>query len=111
MRRRQFIALVGGAMVAWPLAVCAQQYEQIRRIGVLLPAAEGDSLYVMRMKLFQEGLRELGWVEDRNVRFDYRWTEGDADRYRTYAAELVSLGPDVILTGGTPAVRALQQAT
>jgi len=111
MKRREFIALIVGAAVAWPLAVRAQQAEQIRRIGVLLSIGESDPLSVMRVKSFQEGLRELGWVEGRNVRFDNRWAEGDADRYRRHAAELVSLGPDVILTGGTPAVRALQQAT
>src|SRR5262249_4107847 len=110
MRRRNFIALAAGA-VTWPLAVRAQLAEQIRRIGVLLSIGESDPLSVMRMKSFQEGLRELGWLEGRNVRFDNRWAEADADRYRTYAAELVSLGPDVILASSTPAVRALQQAT
>src|SRR5262245_16603076 len=110
MRRRKFIALAAGA-VAWPLAVRAQQAEQMRRIGVLSGLAESDPLSVMQMKSFQEGLRELGWVEGRNIRLDYRWAGADADRYRTYAAELVSLGPDVILTGSTPAARAQQQAT
>jgi putative ABC transport system substrate-binding protein len=110
MRRRKFIALVAGA-VAWPLAVRAQQAEQMRRIGILMSIGESDPLSGMHMKSFQEGLRELGWVEGRNVRFDNRWAEGDADRYRTYAAELVSLGPDVILTSSTPAARAQQQAS
>jgi hypothetical protein len=110
MRRRKFIALVAGA-VAWPLAVRAQQAEQIRRIGILMSIGESDPLSVMHMKSFQQGLRELGWVEGRNVRFDYRWAEGDADRYRTYAAELVKPRPDVILTSSTPAARAQQQAS
>src|SRR5262245_13118365 len=83
----------------------------MRRIGVLLSIGESDPLSVTRMKSFQDGLRELGWVEGRNVRFDNRWAEGDPDRYRTHAAELVSLGPDVILASSTPAVRALQQTT
>jgi putative ABC transport system substrate-binding protein len=108
MRRREFIALVGGVVAtAWPLAARAQ----MRRIGVLSSISESDPLSVIRMKTFQEGLRALGWVEGSNVRFDNRWAGGDADRYPTHAAELVSLGPDVILTGSTPAGRALQQAT
>jgi len=110
MKRREFIGLVGTA-VAWPLAVRAQQSEQMRRIGVLSGLAESDPLSVVRIKSFQEGLRELGWVEGHNVRFDNRWAGADSDRYPTYAAELVSLGPDVILTGSTPAGRAQQQAT
>ena len=97
--------------VGWPPSARAQQAEQMRRIGVLLSTSESDPLAGKRMKSFQEGLRELGWIEGRNVRFDNRWAEGDAHRYGAYAAELVSLGPDVILTGGTPSLRALQQAT
>jgi putative ABC transport system substrate-binding protein len=111
MKRRKFLAHIVGAAVAWPLAARAQQAEQMRRIGILMSIGESDPLSVMHMKSFQEGLRELGWVEGRNVRFDYRWAEGDADRYRTYAAELVNLGPDVILTSSTPAARAQQQAS
>src|SRR5215475_9237771 len=101
MKRRELIALVGGVAIAWPLRARAQQAKQMRRIGVLWSISESDPLSVIRMKTFQEGLRALGWVEGRNVRFDNRWAGGDADRYPTHAAELVSLGPDVILTGST----------
>jgi putative ABC transport system substrate-binding protein len=109
--RRDFIALLGGTAVAWPLAARARQPEQMRRIGVLMSLAADDVEGQARLAAFAQGLQQLGWAEGRNVRIDYRWGAGDADRIRRYAAELVALGPDVILAQGAPAMVALQQAT
>jgi putative tryptophan/tyrosine transport system substrate-binding protein len=103
MRRREFITLLGGA-AAWPLAARAQQPERTRRIGVLMNLPSDDPEGMARLAAFLQGLQELGWVVGRNVRIDYRWGTGDADRIRGYAAELVALAPDVILASGTPSV-------
>ena len=112
MKRRQFITLVGGAAAAaWPLAARAQQPERIRRIGALLPLAADDSETPIYIGAFLQGLQEFGWTLGRNLRMDTRWGAVDTDRARQYAAELVALGPDVILTGGGTFVRTLQQAT
>jgi len=111
MTRREFITLVGGAAVAWPLAARAQQPDQMRRIGVLLPAAADDSEWQARVGAFLQALQQLGWSDGRNVRIDYRWAAGDAGRFHRYAEELLALGPDVILASATPSVQALQQAT
>jgi putative tryptophan/tyrosine transport system substrate-binding protein len=109
MKRRDFITLLGGA-AAWPLAVHAQQTEQMRRIGVLMGVAE-DAEGQARVKGLQQGLRELGWIEGRNVRIDYRWTAGDAKRAQTYAAELVRLSPDVIVAHTPPVIAAVRQVS
>ena len=97
--------------MAWPWAGRAQQAEQTRRIGVLLPAPEGDQLYLGRLTTLREALGKLGWVESRNLHIEYRWSRVDATLFRTHAAELVNLSPEVIVTTSTPTVRALQQAT
>src|SRR4249919_2179951 len=94
LRRREFITLLGGAAAAWPLAARAQQPERMRRIGVLMSTPADDKEGQARINAFVQGLRELGWVDDRNVRIDTRWAAGDADRGRQYATELVSLMPD-----------------
>jgi ABC-type uncharacterized transport system substrate-binding protein len=109
--RRQFIKLLGGAAVGWPLAARAQQGEQVRRIGVLTNLAADDPQAQARTSAFLQGLRELGWTEGRNVRIDTRWTLGDADRIRKYAAELAALAPDIILATGSNTVGPLLQAT
>ena len=111
MRRRQFITILGGAAVVWPLVVRAQQPERMRRIGVLLPATADDSEYQARVGALLQELALLGWAIGRNLRIDTRWAEGDTDRFRGYAAELVGLAPDVILASSSVAVVALQQAT
>ena len=111
MRRREFIALLGGAAVAWPLAARAQQPEQMRRIGVLTNLVADDPEAQARVGAFLQGLQELGWAVGRNMRIEYRWGAGDADRTRGYAAELVALAPDVILTSGASALAPLLQAT
>src|SRR5262245_4501157 len=111
MRRRDFITLIGGAAVAWPLAARAQQGDRVRRIGVLMNIAADDSETQARRAAFLQGLQELGWSEGRNLRIDYRWGVGDTDRHRANAAELVALAPDVILAHGGPIMGALQLAT
>jgi putative ABC transport system substrate-binding protein len=105
MKRRQFIALLGGA-AAWPLAVRAQQSERMRRIGVLF--ASLDEGYVPALA---QGLTQLGWSEGRNVRIDKREARGEVSRIRAYAGELVRLIPDVILAHGTETSRIMQQET
>ena len=111
MRRREFIVTVGGAAAAWPLVARAQQPERMRRIGMLMTLAADDPFGQAQVAAFQQALQQLGWSDGRNVRFDIRWHENDADRARTYAAELVALAPDVILAGGTLSVAAVQQAS
>ncbi len=111
LRRREFIALLGGAAAAWPLAARAQQPERMRRIGVLWNAAADDPESSRRLTAFVQGLQELGWTDGRNLRIDIRWAAGDADRIRRYAAELVALAPDVMLAIGGTTVGPLLQAT
>src|SRR5262249_41622358 len=102
MSRREFIALLGSAAAAWPLAARAQQpTDRVRRIGVLMPFTSDDSESQARLMAFAQGLQQLGWAVGRNVRIETRWGAGDADRYRKYAAELVALAPDVILANGS----------
>ncbi len=111
MRRREFITLIGGTAVTWPLAVYAQQAKQMSRIGVLYAGADTDPDYQARLAVFKQTLQQLGWNEGSNVTVDYRWSAGDAERIRRYVTELVALAPDVIYANSTPLVIALQQAT
>jgi putative ABC transport system substrate-binding protein len=112
MQRRNFIRLLGGAAVAWPLAARAQQSDRVRRIGVLLAATADDPDYQARIAAFQQGLQQLGWSDGRNVHIDTRWATTKADDIRRHAAELAALAPDVILAGtGTATVAPLLQAT
>src|SRR5256886_1230869 len=110
-RRRAFIILLGGAAAAWPLVAGAQQAERMRRVGVLMSLSESDPEARAWVTALKEGLQRLGWEQDRNVRIDYRWSAGDDQRLRTYAAELVGMAPDVIFAGVTPALAALHQQT
>jgi putative ABC transport system substrate-binding protein len=111
VRRRDVITLLGGAAAGWPLAVRAQQSDRIRRIGVLTNLAADDPESQARVAAFLQGLQEFGWSVGRNVRIDYRWGAGDSDRTRRYAAELVALAPDVVLTSGATAVAPLLHAS
>jgi ABC-type uncharacterized transport system substrate-binding protein len=111
MKRRDFITLLGGAVVAWPLAVRAQQPERMRRIGVLMSTVESDPRGLEYITAFAQGLAELGWTVSRNVRIEYRWGAGDLDRFRRYAAELVALSPDVVLASAGSIVGAFQLAS
>jgi ABC-type uncharacterized transport system substrate-binding protein len=109
--RRSFIALLGGAVAAWPLAARAQPRQRVRRIGVFMPGVADDAEFQARNAAFLQGLGQLGWTVGRNVRIDYRWGAGDTDRYRAIAAELVATEPDVIVALGTSTVSALRRAT
>jgi putative ABC transport system substrate-binding protein len=106
MRRREFIVGLGGA-AAWPLAARAQQGERVRRVGVLTAGSED---WAPIPKYLPPALQKLGWIDGRNLKLDVRYGAGNANLYRTYAAELASLKPDVIVTGGQ-AVKAVQQQT
>jgi putative ABC transport system substrate-binding protein len=110
LRRREFIAALGGA-VAWPLAVGAQQPERMRRIGVLAPYDESDSVMKPRVSAFTQALADLGWADGRNVRIVFRWAGNDINRIRALAQELVGLHPDVILVSSTAATAAVQRET
>jgi putative tryptophan/tyrosine transport system substrate-binding protein len=110
MRRREFIAGLGGAL-AWPVAARAQQGERMRRIAVLWPYAESDSEASAWLATFREELGKLGWNEGRNLRIDYRWPVLDTESMQRFARELVALEPDVILTPNTPSTAAMPQQT
>jgi putative ABC transport system substrate-binding protein len=110
VRRREFITLLGGT-AAWPLAARAQQVERVRHIGVLTNLAENDPEERRRVAAFTEALQKANWQVGRNVRIEYRRTDGDARRTQQYATELVALAPDAILAVGAATMAALQQAT
>jgi putative ABC transport system substrate-binding protein len=111
MRRREFIGLVGGAVVL-PIKARAQQPERMPRIGVLMASAADDPEFQARIAAFAQGLAQLGWADGRNVRIDTRWATANPDDIRRHAAELAALAPDVILAGtGTATVAPLLQAT
>jgi putative ABC transport system substrate-binding protein len=110
MRRREFIAGLGGA-VAWPLNARAQQGERVRRIGVIGLGNENDPFAKLQLSTLTQALADLGWTDGRNVRMDVRWYGDDTNRTRALAHELVGLQPDVIVTDSTPATIALQRET
>ena len=109
MKRREFITLLGSA-AAWPFAARAQHTGE-RRIGVLAAIAENDPEAHARAAAFRQGLREVGWVESRNVQIEFRWAAGDSNLMRAYAAELVRLAPDVIVTHAPLTFAAVRQET
>jgi putative ABC transport system substrate-binding protein len=111
MRRREFIAALGGAAAAWPLAAPAQQAARMRRIGVLMPLDENDPLVKPRVSAFTQALAGLGWAEGRNVRMDLRSHGDDTNRIGALAQELAGLQPDIIVTSAVPAIVALQRET
>jgi putative tryptophan/tyrosine transport system substrate-binding protein len=111
MRRRDFLGVLGGAAAAVPFAARAQQAERIRRIGMIMPASSDDSEWQARIGAFLQEMQQSGWLIGRNMRIDTRWTRGNANDARKYAAELVALAPDVILAAGASTVRPLLQAT
>jgi putative ABC transport system substrate-binding protein len=115
MRRRDFITLLGGAVVAptmlWPLTARAQQNERVRRIGLLVPFSENDPAAQTRLAVFKKYLQDVGWTDGRNIRFDFRYTGENPERIRSGAAELVAIAPDVIVCYSNGATAALQQAT
>src|SRR5262249_5709830 len=110
VKRREFITLLGGA-AAWPLAARAQDRKQIRRVGVLMNSAATDAEYQTWLAVFVQSLRQVGWTEGQNLRFDVRWSASDAQLARVYAAELIGLKPDVILACSILNLAVIQQAT
>ena len=110
MRRRAFIATLGGA-AAWPVVARAQQIERMRRIGVLMPASPDDAEYQSWIGAFLQGLAQSGWITGRNIRIETRWTKFDPEDTRKYAAELVALAPDVILATGNSTLGPLLRLT
>src|SRR5260370_5778282 len=111
MRRREFIALLGGAAAAWPRAARAQQPKRMRRVGALMAYAADDPQVQERNAAFLQGLQQLGWTVGQNLQIDYRWAGGNEDDTRKYAAELVALAPDVIFTAGSAGAGPLRRAT
>jgi putative tryptophan/tyrosine transport system substrate-binding protein len=111
MRRREFITLLGGTAVTWPVAARAQQSERVRRVGVLFSLAESDPESVARREAFDQALKELGWIKGGNLRIEYRWAGNDPELMRKFVAELVTLAPDVIIASGNLAILPMVRAT
>jgi putative ABC transport system substrate-binding protein len=110
MRRREFIAGLGGA-AAWSMAARAQDRERLRRVGALMNSVATDTEYQSYLAAFVQGLRQLGWTEGQNLRLDVRWSASDTRLAAAYAAELIGLMPDVILAGTTLNLTVMKQAT
>jgi putative ABC transport system substrate-binding protein len=112
MKRREFISLLGGAAVVWPVGAHAQQGERVRRIGVLVPSfAQTDREVQARVAAFLESLRKLGWVEGRNFQITYRFAAGEPDRLKDAAEELVRSTPDVVVAVANGALAEFQRLT
>jgi putative ABC transport system substrate-binding protein len=111
MRRRDFIRLLGGTAICCPLAARAQQSGQVRRIGLLMIIPEGDPQSGADRDALGLGLHALGWNAGRNIELEYRWSDGDETMLRKYAAELVAMSPDVLITEGTAAFAAVKRET
>ena len=111
MRRREFITVVGGAAVSWPLMAHAQQPDRMRRIGWLVGLRESDPEAQRRTAAFVQELKHLGWTPGGNIQIDYRWLSDSVERTENYAQELTALKPDVLVTSSTPAIKALRQKT
>ena len=111
MQRREFITLIGNAAAAWPLAARGQQAERMRRIGLITNLAADDAEAQARNAAFLQALQQLGWTSGNNVRIDFRFGAGDAERNRRYASELVDFAPDVIVATGSPVIEPLRQVT
>ena len=111
MRRRDFLGVFGGAVTAWPTTVRGQQRDRIQQIGLLSPFSENDPETKARLAAFKERLEKLGWSDGRNIKVEYRFSEGNPERTRAAATELVALSPDVIVAYANPAVSALKPVT
>ena len=110
MNRRAFISLLGGAVVAWPLAARAQRGERVRRIAVLMSNVEDDPEAQARTAAFRQGLQELGWSEGQNLHVDWLWSGGDIGRIRGYATEVAALAPDLVVANGAANLSAIKEA-
>ena len=111
MRRRQFLALLGSMAISCPVEVVAQKPDRVRRIGVLMPYIAGEGVGLRRVKIFTQALQDLGWIDGRNTRIDYRWASSDIEQIQSIAKELVGSRPDVLVGAGSAPTAALQQAT
>jgi putative ABC transport system substrate-binding protein len=111
MKRREFIALLGGASAAWPLAAGAQQGERMRRVGVLIGLEANDPEGASELTAFKQAFQELGWVDGRNLQLASRWSGGEPSRIQAFAKELVGLPCEVIVARSTPVVAALVAET
>src|SRR5262245_1514969 len=111
MRRRDFIKVIAGSAIDWPLNASAQQSGQMRRVGVLMNLAAGEQQGQQGVAAFLEALQSLGWSDGRNVRIDIRWGMNNLDRQREYATELAALAPEVIVASGTISVNAIQRVS
>src|SRR5262249_17767612 len=109
MRRRDFLEVVASLATAWPLAARAQQLGHSRRIALLMIVPEGDPQSRADREALESGLHALGWITGRNVDLEYRWSDGDESLLRKYAAELIAMSPDVLMTEGTAALAAVSR--
>src|SRR3954469_23134178 len=109
LKRREFLSLLGAAAASWPLAARAQSPRKVPRIGVLLPGTAAS--FGLRTKAFLEGLRDLGYVDGQTIAIEWRWGQDRVEGLAELAADLVGRNVDVIVTGGTPAAKALTNAT
>ena len=108
MKRREFVAFLGGAVSAWPLGALAQQRDHPRRIGVLMGFAETDEVWQTYLRVFRERLRDFGWNEGQNIKFEYRFAGENVERTRQAAAELVGSKPDILFVTRAKHVDALR---
>jgi ABC-type uncharacterized transport system substrate-binding protein len=111
VRRRDFIKVIAGSAAAWPTAIRAQPPERMRRVTLLVGLAEKDLEAQKRAKAFRLGMRDLGWIEGRNVQVDYRFTDSSVDSIKKHVAEVIALAPDVIVANSTPIIAALRPKT
>ena len=112
MRRREFITVLGGTVIAWPLAARAQQGQRVRRVGVLIVAyTQTDPEAQARVAAFLDTFQKLGWADGRNVRIEYRWGAGEADGGKAAASELVRSAPDVIVVSSNSALAEVRRLT
>jgi putative tryptophan/tyrosine transport system substrate-binding protein len=111
MKRREFISFLSGAAVGWPLAARAQEPGRVRKIGVLFAFFDSDPESQSRIAAFQQELENLGWRAGQNIQIEYRWANGDAERFRSFAAELVAARPDVLVGHSSPSAEALARET
>jgi putative ABC transport system substrate-binding protein len=111
MRRREFIILLGGTAATWPLAARAQQPDRVNRIGILQGLAASDPEWQRRFDAFKQRLRELDWIEGRNIAFEFRFADAKPERLPALAAELVQANVDVIVTNAAQPIEAARKAT
>src|SRR5437764_14750613 len=111
MRRRDFIKVIAGATAAWPLAARAQQGGRVRRIGIVMPYAKGDTENEARVGALKQELAKLGWTDGSHIRFDEHWTTDNMDRVRAEAAALASSNPDIIIATGGRVIPVIMRLT